>query len=266
MKATIETITPTKATELLRTNTKNRNINPRIVGYYSASMKAGDWKLNGEAIKISEKNMLIDGQHRLEAIVKSGVSVPMLVIRDVSVDAMPTIDIGKTRSTADHLSIMGYAGNMTIISAAIRVVLDFKGGKFVQYKDKLTPLEAMRFLDDNRGLLHSAERVVGRGSKLVPSSILVAMHYLLSKVDSTKADIFFQQLFSGANLGSGSPVLVLRTRLVSLTTENKNSRSLRRMHVALIISAFNHFINGDDIQKLRYNPDADIELPKSKKQ
>ena len=55
-------ITPAEAAEILRTKNKvNRAIDRRLVARLAASMKAGEWKVNGECIVFAPDGTLLDG-------------------------------------------------------------------------------------------------------------------------------------------------------------------------------------------------------------
>ena len=73
IKTTWEIITPEKAKEILKKNGKNRSISWSTVNAYARDMSKGYWTEGvGVGISIDENGILRDGQHRLEAIVKSG--------------------------------------------------------------------------------------------------------------------------------------------------------------------------------------------------
>lgn len=72
---TIETVTPMKAARWLKRNIANRRVSPKVVRNYAGDMSRGEWLLNGEAIKFDRDGNLLDGQHRLGAIVHNGKSV-----------------------------------------------------------------------------------------------------------------------------------------------------------------------------------------------
>jgi hypothetical protein len=102
-----EVITPAMAQEYLKFNTENyRSINNVRVISYAADMKAGRWQLNGEGIKFDTNGTLIDGQHRLQAIVRAGVPIEMLVIRGIEAGTN-LYDIGAGRSLAQISKAMG---------------------------------------------------------------------------------------------------------------------------------------------------------------
>lgn len=101
----IETISPEKAQEYLTRNKSNRPVNNGVVDFYAEQMKAGNWRLNGQGISFFENGNLSDGQHRLLAIIKSGVSIRINVTRGVANDCFPTYDQGRNRNARDIFSI-----------------------------------------------------------------------------------------------------------------------------------------------------------------
>lgn len=105
IKTTWEIITPEKAKEILKKNGKNRSISWSTVNAYARDMAKGYWTEGvGVGISIDENGILRDGQHRLEAIVKSGVSVRMLISRGT--DPNGIYDCNRKRSVSDQISII----------------------------------------------------------------------------------------------------------------------------------------------------------------
>lgn len=104
-----EVITPQIAKAYLACGvSNNRHINKMIVNKYKTDIANGNWMATHQGIAFDENGLLIDGQHRLTAIVESGVSVPMLVTRGVERPGLLVIDSGKTRTASDSLKISGY--------------------------------------------------------------------------------------------------------------------------------------------------------------
>jgi hypothetical protein len=102
----IKKVNATIAKKLLKNNVINRNLSPARVDHLSRQMSEGRWESNtGESIKISKNGLLLDGQHRLAAIIKSGVEVDMLVIEELENEIINVIDTGKPRSVNDVLII-----------------------------------------------------------------------------------------------------------------------------------------------------------------
>ena len=67
------------AAEWLARNTFNRNLSQHSVNRYASDMSAGNWTLTHQGIAFDDQGVLVDGQHRLAAIIKSGVDVRMMV-------------------------------------------------------------------------------------------------------------------------------------------------------------------------------------------
>lgn len=111
------TITPEMAEEMLKKNIGNRKINQANVNRIAADMATGNYKLNGETIKISPNGEILDGQHRLLAAVKSGMTFKTYVVYNVERESIGTIDMGKGRSVADSLNVMGCNIKQGIIPA-----------------------------------------------------------------------------------------------------------------------------------------------------
>ncbi len=72
-------ISPELAAEWLSKNTFNRTLSRRSVDTYAADMRAGAWELTHQGIAFGADGVLVDGQHRLHAIVKAGVTIKMMV-------------------------------------------------------------------------------------------------------------------------------------------------------------------------------------------
>ena len=101
------TITPEMAEEMLKRNIANRKVNQANVNRIAADMATGNYRINGETIKISSNGEILDGQHRLLACIKSGVPFKSYIVYNVEREAIGTIDMGKGRSVADSLNVMG---------------------------------------------------------------------------------------------------------------------------------------------------------------
>lgn len=89
---------------ILEQNTKNyRAPKVHIVKMYADEMAQGRWIANGDSIRFDRNGVLIDGQHRLKAIIKSGVPQEFVVVEDLDPECVKTIDIAHKRSIEDYL-------------------------------------------------------------------------------------------------------------------------------------------------------------------
>ena len=80
---------------------------PAIVAKYAADMRRGSWILSPQGIAFDEKGRVIDGQHRLLAIIQSGCSIPMYVVSECGNEAIKALDQGAVRTVANMMQILG---------------------------------------------------------------------------------------------------------------------------------------------------------------
>jgi hypothetical protein len=79
MQSRVIEITPEQALSWLQANTFNRTISPSVVKKYASDMASGNWTLNHQGIAFDDDGVLVDGQHRLMAMVESGQAIKTLV-------------------------------------------------------------------------------------------------------------------------------------------------------------------------------------------
>lgn len=93
--AKVETITPEIAKTMLGENVNNRRISRDNVNLFAREMRNGEWRFNGEAIKFGKDGRLLDGQHRLLAVIAADKPLTTLVIRGLEDETQQTMDSGK---------------------------------------------------------------------------------------------------------------------------------------------------------------------------
>lgn len=100
---TIERIDRDRAVEYLQKRAPHqRPIRISHIESLAGDMTRGEWDFTGEPIIFDDNGQLIDGQHRLEAVLLSGVSLDFVVTRGVAAKSYRNIDRGVTRSVADN--------------------------------------------------------------------------------------------------------------------------------------------------------------------
>lgn len=96
-------ITPGLAKEWLVANIGNRPIRNGHVHTLGEEMTAGQWKTTHQGIAFSQSGRLLDGQHRLAAIIATGWPCEMMVFVNLPDDIFGALDRGKRRTHADLL-------------------------------------------------------------------------------------------------------------------------------------------------------------------
>lgn len=263
MKAEIRTITPELAAELLTINTNNRPPNKRIVTFYANQMTAGQWKENtGEAIKVAKSGVLLDGQQRLMAIVKSGVTVKMLIISDLEDSVFDVLDTGKPRNAGDVFELSSVK-SANRVAAIIRRYRLYKAGYLTENasgSDKTHTSNALllsayyireefwQYSCQLSGRLYEAFSGVLNASEI---GFLYAIFYDISP---EQAEPFLTQLATGESIQNSS-ILLVRNMLI------KNKLSIRSVPTSIarawIIKAWNAYRNGNVLKNIRFSPEAE---------
>lgn len=217
------TITPDMAKAWLERGGRNRKPIQRTVMRYAAAIRRGEWILTGDSIKLDQEQRVIDGQHRLLAIVASGVSITSLVVRNVEVEAQDVIDTGKSRTARDVLSMHGFKHSPTGVAAAAKMLMAIEqfgrpNASSRQLNVALSNATVLQYAMKHLDLVEGVERAyslrqsAGFGGG---DGLLGAFITLIYRAQREDADDFLEALESGANLEAGSPVLLLRTRLLN---------------------------------------------------
>lgn len=107
LKTFYQDISPSLAAKYLEHNINNRSVSKGYVSFLAKIMLSGEYSVNHQGIAFDEDGNLVDGQHRLHAIVKSGVTVSMLVTSDLSKKAVRDIDSGRKRRYWDNQKMLG---------------------------------------------------------------------------------------------------------------------------------------------------------------
>jgi hypothetical protein len=252
MNANLMTITPEWAQNTLNEkNSGNRPMNKQHVNALAKEMARGKWKVNGDTICLNGER-LIDGQHRLAAVVLSGMTIQSFVIDGLSSDVFDTKDVGKRRSAGDTLGVRGEQ-NACRLAAALVLIDKYVTGRVDQsiaYSN--TEIEdILEKYPDARSSLQTASSTKG----LIFPSVLDACHYLFSRKDPILADEFVEKVLRGTGLEEGSPWYVLRERLVS---NSLAKAKLSRPYVmALCIKAWNNARAGIKVRCLRWRDKGD---------
>ena len=250
-----ELVTPEIAENLLAHNPKNRHLRKDYVKGLAAAMTNGTFLYNGESVIIDDEGNLLDGQHRLSAVVLSGTSHEMEVVRGVPCVARRTIDVGEKRSVADHLSMEEWSYPHTLANAA-RTLNAFEAGVLnrINAEGRFYPSDADRILNKHPLLCESvalAAAVQGDMKRVFPRHGEVAFfHYVFTRANQPAGDTFIQGMAFGSNLTTDSPILRLRSILLDdIGSRKKLSDTVKR---ALIIKAWNFHTKNATVKRLQY--------------
>lgn len=261
---TMTTVTPTIAAEwLAAANHHNpRHIRPERVRQYANDIRGGRWQWSNDAIAFRPDGELVNGQHRLAAIVEAGQEVRLLVARGVPDLAVAAMDAGLARTAADVLRWRGEGPDAVRMAAAAKILIEWlEHGLAGLGRTRVSHQQIISVIEDYPGLRHSMETARRTGSLValnVPAAALA--HFLISDaVGQEVADDFFHALHSRANLPAGSAILALDNRLRNLRA--KRTRLQPRDHVRLYVTAYNAWAEGRPVSRFEAVQRGEFALP-----
>lgn len=248
--ASIVEVTPRTAAQWLAKNQKNRNVRASVVDSYARDMAAGRWLLTGESVKFDTDGNLIDGQHRCMAVIKSDVTVSMLVVRGVQPEAQDVMDTGAKRSAGDALHLNG-AKNANLVAAATRLLLQVEGGvRRGSTARAYTNSEISVFVSENPGVLSAAEAAMAvRSTVELTPSVTAATWFLLYRVDPERCAQFFTSIAESMTTGAGDPRNTLIRRLSSARRNGERLSQVAQM--SFVIRAWNAWVKGERLSILK---------------
>ncbi len=251
-------VTPSMAAAMLKGNTENRNLRPAYVRQLAGAMQRGEWILNGEPIQIATNGLLLNGQHRLTAVVESGVTVKMLVVRGLPVSTRRTMDMGTRRNLSDVLALHGKV-DTTNLAAVLGLLHRYRTGVRVDFASRTAPTvpQALQLLDEEPGVEHALTegRRIYRISHL-RVTVSALLFYLFEEADPGQGRKFLDAVCEPRLEPDGSPARALRSYLDRVRTE-PNYQFSSVILLAMTIKAFNAWREGRAVEVLSYRPGGD---------
>lgn len=237
-------VDPRMANQWLEGNhKKQRSLSQKKVNTYAASMENGDWQFTGEPLIFDTNGDLINGQHRLMAVIRSGCTIPFMVISGVDEKSYNYIDIGKKRSAADVLYSNGFKfHNMAASIAKFCINFPRRMESGARNMDNPpTNQEVLEFAQSKLtpnflAKIHRWKRAFG---KIMPYGKIGGFYYLFSLKDAAQANEFMHLLISGERLEPDSPILLLRHKLIKNSLSDKKYN--RVTFDALVIMTWNYW-------------------------
>ena len=256
--ANTETIGPAEARDLLSKNFKNRHLRKPLVRQLRRDIEAGRWVVNGETIKIAEDGALIDGQHRLQAVVEADKPITTLVVRGLPPETQETVDTGSHRTFGDTLRLRGEEHYYTL-AAVVRMawLMDVYGKPTAGGVVVPTFGDLAAYLAKNPDLRQAAHLgLYGPRSVLhIPGSLTGALYFEMARIDKELADEFWRQLFEN-DATKGSAVHVIREQLLRDT--EKPHRMSVMYRAAILIKAWNMWMEAREPAYIAWKPSEDF--------
>lgn len=256
MAPVITEIGPEEAKALLGRNTHNRKLRPARVTQLAGAMDRDEWVFNGEPIRVADTGRLLDGQHRLAAVLESGIPQRFLVIDGLSEGTQETMDAGAKRTVADVLKLRGEK-DVNRLAAMARLVLNYEARlTFRNGPVQPTTQEIIAGLERHPGIRDAiAPTRPAISNTRVASGPMGACYFLFSLVDAADAAAFAHSFSLGAGLPPGSPIFACRR---IFTNPRPQGGIPAYFQGAYLIKAFNQWRRGDEVKNIYWRPGGTV--------
>lgn len=256
------TITPEMAVEMLKRNTKNRNLSDDHVIELARDITSGDYVENGNAIRFDVDGVLVDGQHTLNAIRRANLPIVILVVTGLSRDAQRTIDGGRRRTASDMYLLNGEENSKNLASIINLAWRWDQGARRFSAHLKPTKAEMNRYLNDNPAIRRSAQIGIYTTNhfRAMQPSCAGLGHFLFHRIDPDATVWFMARVVDGAEMPVTHPVMALRARLIKDSLDSVKKTPHRTM--SMLITAWNKHRDGESASRMIYDPQANIPDPK----
>lgn len=235
-----------------------RNVIDKEVAKFVRLIETGKWLLDPTGIAFAADGSLLNGRHRLTAVVRSGQTVPFRVHYNVPEDMFAVFDTARTRKAADTLTMAGY-GNTFLLGSALRLMVSYDAWladpdgvpHWTRWnQNKLTNqdvYEAAQLYPEMAQCLRDGTNT-GKPSGLNPAAIAVFLCASQRAWPAGQEAItdFRIALQTGEDIRRGNPAYVLREWARRQALE-RALRHRRELHLRLLFKVFVPFAEGKTI-------------------
>jgi hypothetical protein len=233
MRVEIKLVTPSMAESFLLENKSNRKLNKQQLNMLVRTIKAGNWALTHQGVAMYSDGTLADGQHRLSAIVESGIACKMPVFYGVekTEKTVMAVDCGKVRSVKDSSAIIGL--EVRPIDIALSKILEFG---IYKRSIRLTHQESADLCGSHRESLDLIKRLMPTNKPITSKACVKAA--ILKSIELGAEFTLIQRICTVLNTGeyNGDVMLGavrLRTKLLSTSGQTGSALNIDTYNMVL---------------------------------
>lgn len=258
IKSEILLITPSLAAEFLSRNVKNRKLNNSVVQEYKRQILDGQWQLTPQGISFNEYNELMDGQHRLTAILEANKGVNMFVFYNVPDNSFKVLDTGFKRNTNQIFAMNGIKYAMEKAAGIRRFILmentSTNALANIKNNTNVSSTSIYEYYQNNKILIDDLTSIAIAYYNKTPffskaNILAIILHLHITRKHSIiTIQGFFDQLFHGRTINNNG-IELLRSKLIqsALMPSLKIKETVK---LVLLKKVWNAYIKGVKIKKL----------------
>ena len=251
---TLMPVTPEQADRWLNEdNTRNRGLREKAVQRLVDDINAGRWEFDGSPIRFSDTGELLDGQHRLEAIRRTGVTLHLLIGSGFHVDTQDIMDGVQKRQPGDILAIHGYS-DPNALGAVARAVLQWEQGGYTTSLSTPTSAfspRAVREKVDSDKAIQWATHLGGVHRKHIDAtSTAIGLAAWLLRDDVPLAEVYLNSLAEHATKGEGDPRLAVIFKLRQIKERHDRKGRLVAEQTYVLLKGFDAWRKGQTLKRI----------------
>ncbi len=244
----------------------NRPLDLRLVDEYRDAMLRDEWKQSHQGIAFDSEMRLVDGQHRLVAIVEAdkirpGITFTTEVTYDLDPEIFPVIDTGKKRTAADVLALHNMP-NRLALAAAVKLVYQFENVPTNQWgRTKISTQQTLQLAEMyGEPMRKAVKEGILLGKIMIPSAASAGIYLCRKAMPGVDMEDFTYGLKSGFDLAPGDPRAALRGFMERLRSQRRRT-SNNVEQLGLFIKTWNHYVEGRPMYQARLRANEGFPLP-----
>jgi hypothetical protein len=235
---------------------RQRSISQMTVDRYARDIRNGLWAANPQTISFDDKGRIIDGRHRLMAIVLAGSPVILNVSKGwpstqqcskLNLNTIDVIDRGRGRSIGSQLTIGHGLSNGVYLAALSKAIAEITcdvSSLSISVAQALLILEIYK---------PSCEIIFKLSGQHRPGSYITAPLAFCHAADPAKVEEFAIRFFGMEGLKRGHPAHTLAIWM----RNHPHARSQMRTDACkVVLSCLQKFFNAQDLHKVYASQDA----------
>lgn len=241
LKSVVFDVGPKDAEFLLGLSRGNRTESSLVIDKYRRDILAGHWVLTHQGLGIDAKGSLVDGHHRMRAVIAANKPIRTMVTFGLPAKAIEGADMGRARSIAAQLRLRDGQTPPTLLIAAVRMAM--------MLESDIRGLQCAYSLGEIKdGLAHYREAIASLGietRKKFPASMWGTLVFAYP-VAPELITSFAEDLVRGTDLPRGSPAFCLREYL---RIPKGNTATEKRAIIARTLYAVKATVEGRPLTK-----------------
>lgn len=227
----------------------NRKVRSNRIRVYAADMSAGRWHLGSQAIAFNCAGKLVNGQHRLHAVLVSGETITQIVLKNMDAEAMLIEDSGMKRSTDDNFTMSGREYPRGCGATVRKLFLGV--GQFQTLA--ITDQEIDEFMANNGDSVEFAHECLSMGPFSRANIRAVIARAYLKRHPREKIRRFCEVLKTGMMVPGEEAIILLRNWLLSFNKaagSTVGTRKGRKDLVGKAEQALWCYLHGEKVERL----------------